>query len=51
MLTAAGVFCVLGTLTIPLHKSRGEKTGMIRIYLRILTVPAFLRPKIAAGSG
>ncbi|MEU9691548.1 MFS transporter [Amycolatopsis japonica] len=51
VLTAAGVLCVLGTLTIPLGKGRSEKTGMVRIYLRILTVPAFLRPTIAAGLG
>ncbi|WP_233611578.1 MFS transporter [Amycolatopsis sp. WAC 01376] len=51
VLTAAGVLCVIGTLTIPLGRGREEKTGMLRIYLRILTVPAFLRPTIAAGLG
>ncbi|KFU80144.1 Predicted arabinose efflux permease, MFS family [Amycolatopsis lurida] len=51
VLTAAGVLCVIGTLTIPLRKSSGEKMGMVRIYLRILAVPAFLRPTIAAGLG
>nr|WP_184906388.1 MFS transporter [Amycolatopsis umgeniensis] len=47
VLTAAGVICVAGTLTIPLARGRVEKTGV----LRILTVPAFLRPTIAAGLG
>ncbi|MEV6913220.1 MFS transporter, partial [Amycolatopsis sp. NPDC051071] len=53
VLTAAGVICVIGTLTLSLDPGRGggEKTGMVRIYFRILTVRAFLLPSIAAGLG
>ncbi|WP_410662594.1 MFS transporter [Amycolatopsis sp. lyj-84] len=51
VLTAAGVICVIGTLVIPLARGGEEKSGVIRIYLRILTVPAFLLPTIAAGLG
>ncbi len=51
VLTAAGVACVIGTLTLSLEPGRDEKSGVIRIYLRILTMRAFLLPTIAAGLG
>lgn len=53
VLAVVGVICVIGTLTLSLDPGRGreEKTGMVRIYLRILKVPAFLLPTIAAGLG
>lgn len=53
VLAVVGTAGALGVATLPLHPGRGraEQTGMIRIYLRILMVPAFLKPTIAGGLG
>ncbi|MFG3310206.1 MFS transporter [Streptomyces wuyuanensis] len=53
VLAVVGSAGALGAATLPLHpgKGRAEQTGMIRIYLRILTVPAFLKPTVAGGLG
>ncbi|MHC5701697.1 MFS transporter [Streptomyces tirandamycinicus] len=53
ILAVVGTAGALGAATLPLHPGRGraEQTGMTRIYLRILTVPAFLKPTVAGGLG
>lgn len=39
------------TLTLEPKQGRGRQSGATRLYLQILTTPAFLRPTVAAGLG
>ncbi|TCO18099.1 putative MFS family arabinose efflux permease [Kribbella steppae] len=53
VLAVVGTIGVLGTLTLPLEPGQGRNrlAGANRIYLCILTTPAFLLPTVAAGLG
>ncbi|MFE6227153.1 MFS transporter [Microtetraspora glauca] len=53
VLAAVGAVGALGAATLPLDPGRGraEQANMLRIYLGILTVPAFLLPTVAGGLG
>ncbi|MDH6132770.1 DHA1 family bicyclomycin/chloramphenicol resistance-like MFS transporter [Kitasatospora sp. MAA4] len=55
LLAVVGTLGALGTTTLALDPGRGrgrdEQGGMVRIYLRILTVRAFLLPTVAGGLG
>ncbi len=51
VLAVVGTVGALGTLTLPLAPGQNRLAGTSRIYLCILTTPAFLLPTVAAGLG
>jgi MFS family permease len=51
VLAVVGTLGALGTLTLPLQAAQNRLASTNRIYLCILTTPAFLLPTVAAGLG
>jgi len=51
VLAVVGTLGALGTLTLPLQPAQNRLVSTNRIYLCILTTPAFLLPTVAAGLG
>jgi MFS transporter, DHA1 family, multidrug resistance protein len=51
VLAVVGTLGALGTLTLPLQGAQNRLASTNRIYLCILTTPAFLLPTVAAGLG